>query len=108
MAIMDEVNRATDTSKYGVGEATYVGTIPTAGTKVIDELTGGELGSTAKRLKIFAAPGIEIISDPVMAKFISKIQAHLNHIAQIIVGDQASISVLNSKIGDVPEYDKTI
>ena len=36
--------------------------------------------------------------------FITKIQVHFKHIAEVIVGDQASISLLNSNIGDVPEY----
>ena len=53
-------------------------------------------------------PGIETISDPVMAKFISKLQVHPNHCAEVIFGAQESIYVLNSNMGDVPEYHTTI
>ena len=61
----------------GVEEATYIGTIPTAGTEVIDELTSGYPGSPENRLKTFVPPGIETISYPVMEIFISKLQVHL-------------------------------
>ena len=40
MATMDEVNRSANTSMEVIEEAAFVGTIPTAGTEVIDELTG--------------------------------------------------------------------
>ena len=51
---------------------------------------------------------METISDPVVSRFIVKLQVHLNYSAEVIVGDQASISLLNSKIGDVPEDYTTI
>ena len=38
-----------------------------------------------------------------MAKFISKIQVNLNHSSEVTVGLQASIYLLNRKMGDVPE-----
>ena len=66
IAIMDEVNCTINNLAEGVEEAAYVGTIPTAGIEVIDELTGGDPGSPAKRLKNFVPPVIESISDPVM------------------------------------------
>ena len=50
---------------------------------------------------------METISDPVISRFITKIQVHMNQTAKVVVGDQASISLLNSNIGDVPE-DHTI
>ena len=53
-------------------------------------------------------PFIQTIADPVMADFISKLQLHLTHSAEVIVGDQVSISLLNSKMGDFPEYHTTI
>ena len=43
-----------------------------------------------------------------MADFISKLQLNLTHSAEVIVGDQVSISLLNSKMGDFPEYHTTI
>ena len=43
-----------------------------------------------------------------MAKFISKIQVNLNHSVEIMVGVQASIYLLNRKMGDVPKYHTTI
>ena len=73
--------------------------IPTSATDVIDELTSTDPGSTDKRLKKFVLPDMETISDPLLSRFITKIQVHLNHIAEVIVGDQASISLLSSKIG---------
>ena len=108
MAIMDEVKRTVNTSTEGVEEAVYVRTIPTAGTEVIDNLTNGYPGSTEKRLKFFVPTGIETISDTLIDKFISKLQVHLNHSAEVIVGAQASISLRNSKIRDVPEDHRTI
>ena len=51
MDIMEEVNRTANTSTEGVEEADYIGKIPTAGTDVMDELTGAEPGSTDKRQK---------------------------------------------------------
>ena len=103
MAIMDEVNCTANTSTEVVEEAAYIGTIPTSGTEVIDKLTRGDPGSPVKRIKTFVPPGMETISDPVIAKFISRLQIHLNHSEEVIVGAQASISLLNRKIGDVPE-----
>ena len=38
-----------------------------------------------------------------MVKFVTKIQVHMNHSAEVIVGAQARIYLLNSNIGDVPE-----
>ena len=38
-----------------------------------------------------------------MESFVSKLQLHLNYSSEIIFADQASISLLNSKMGDVPE-----
>ena len=46
---------------------------------------------------------METISDHVISRFIIKLQIHYNHIAEVIVGDQASISFLDSNIVDVPE-----
>ena len=46
---------------------------------------------------------METISDPVISSFITKLQVNLNHSVEVIVGDQESISFLNSKIGDVQE-----
>ena len=76
--------------------------------EVIYELTSGYLGSPAKRLKTFVPPGMVKISDPMISKFISKIQVHLNHISDIIVGAQAIISLLKINIGDAPEYHTAI
>ena len=84
MDIMEEVNRTANTSMEGVEEATYVGTIPTAGTEVIDELTSADLGSPAKRLKTFVTPDMETISHLVISNFITKIQVHFNHSAEVI------------------------
>ena len=53
-------------------------------------------------------PFIQTIADPVMADFISKLQLNLTHSAEVIVGSQAGIYVLNSNMGDVPEYHTTI
>ena len=66
MAIMEEVNRTANTSTEGVEEAAYVGTTPTEGTEVIDELTSADPGSTAKRLKTFAPSYMDNISDPII------------------------------------------
>ena len=82
--------------------------IPTSGTKVIEELTGADPVSTAKRLEILVTPDMETISDPVLSRFITKLQVHFIYSAEVIVGDQASISLLNSNIGDLTEYCKTI
>ena len=108
MAIMDEVNRTANNSTEVVEEYAFVGTIPTAGTEVIEKLNGGDLGYPDKRLKTFVPPGKETISDPVIARFITKIQVHLNRSAEVIVGDQVRIYLLKINIGDVPEYHKTI
>ena len=51
---------------------------------------------------------METISDPIISRFITKLQVHLNHSADVIVGDQVSISLLNSKIGYVPKDHTTI
>ena len=67
-------------------------------------MTGADPGSTTKRLKTFVPPDMETISDPVISRFIAKLQVHLNHSAEVIFRDQASISLLNSNIGDIPEY----
>ena len=91
MAIMDKVNHTANNSTEIFEEAAYIGTIPTAGMEVIYELTDGEPGSPSKRLKNFATPGMETISDPVIAKFISNLQVHLNHSTEVIVGAQARI-----------------
>ena len=96
------MNLTANTSTEGVKESAYVGTIPTAGTDVIDKLTGGDPGSPSKRLETFVPPDMETISDPLIARFVTKLQVHLNHSAEVIVGVQASISFLNRKIGDVP------
>ena len=102
MAIMEGVNRTVNTSTEGFEEADYVRTISTAGTEVIYELTGADPCYPAKGLKTFVPQYMETIPDPVISRFITKLQVHLNHIAEVIVGYQASISLLNSKIGDVP------
>ena len=73
MDIMDGVNLTANASMEGFEEASYVGKIATAGMEVIENLTGWDLGSPAKRLKTFLPPGIETISDPVMEHFISKL-----------------------------------
>ena len=108
MAIMDEVNRTANNSTEGIEEAAYVRTIPTSGTEVIDELTVRDRGYPSKQLKTIVPPGMETISDPVMANFISRLQIHLNHSAEVTVGAPASISLLTSKIGDVQEDRTTI
>ena len=104
MDIMEEVNRTANTSMEGVEEAAYVGTIPTSRTEVIYELTSADPCSPAKWLKTFVPPDLETISYPVISRFITNLQVHLNHSSEVIVGDQARISLLNSKIGDVSEY----
>ena len=43
-----------------------------------------------------------------MEKFISKLQVHLNHGAEVIFGEEASMYLLNSNMGDVQEYHATI
>ena len=101
--IKDKVNRTSNNLTEQFGEAAYVGVIPTVGTEVIDELTCRDPGYPENRLKKFIPPGIENISDIVMEELISKLQLHFNHIAEIIFGYQANISLLNSKMGDVPE-----
>ena len=108
MAIMDKVHHTANTSTERVEEAAYVGTMPTVGTEVIDKLTGGDPGYPYKRLKTFVPLDMETISDPVIKRFITKLQVHLNHSAEVIVGSQASIYFLNGKIGDVPEDHTTI
>ena len=67
-------------------------------------MTGADPGYIDKRLENFVPPDMETISDPV----ISRLQVHLNQSAEVIVGSQASISLLNIKIGDVPEDHTTI
>ena len=79
MTIIDKLNLTVNTSTEGVEEADYVGTIPTEVTEFIDELTGGDLGSPAKRLKTFVPTGMETLSDPVIERFITKLHVHLNH-----------------------------
>ena len=56
MDIMEEVNRTTNTLTERVEKVAYVGTISTAITEVIDELTGGDPGYPDKRLKTFVPP----------------------------------------------------
>ena len=48
-------------------------------------------------------PDMDTISDPVISRFITKLQVHFNLSAEVIFGDQASISLLDSNIVDVPE-----
>ena len=103
MYIVYVVTRTANASMEGVDETAYVGTILTAGMEVIENMNGEDPGNPSKRLKTFVPKCIENISDPVIANFISKLQLHLNHSAEVIVGAQASISLLNRKIGDVPE-----
>ena len=88
----------------GVEYSANIGMISTAETEVIGKLTSVDPGSPAKRMKTFLPQNMVTISDPVISRFITKIQIHLNHSAEVIVGNQQSISLLNSKIGDVPEY----
>ena len=102
-AIMNKVNHTANNSTEVVEEAAYGRTISTSGTEVIDQLTGADLGSPCKRLKIFVPPDMETISDSVISRFITKIQVHVNNSAKVTVGSQSSIYFLNSKIGDVPE-----
>ena len=71
-------------------------------------MTSVDPGSTGKRLKTFVPTYMETISDPVISRFITKIQVHLNHSAEVTFGYQASIYLLNRKIGDVPEDHKPI
>ena len=59
-------------------------------------------------MKAFAHPDMETISDPVIARFITKLQVYLNHSAEVIVGSQEGIYLLKINIGDVPEYHTTI
>ena len=108
ITIMEEVNRTKNTSAEGVEEAAYARTIPTAVTEARNKLTGAEPGYPAKRLKTFVPPDMDTISDPVISRCITKLQVHLNHSVEVIFGSQASISFLNSKIGDVSEDHITI
>ena len=108
MSIMEEINRTANTSTEEVEDSACVGIIPTAGTEVIDELTGADPGSPAKRLKIFVPLDMETISDPVISSFITKLQIHLNHSIEVMIRYQASILLQNSKIGDMLEYHTTI
>ena len=71
-------------------------------------MTSADPGFLDKRMKTFVTSDMETISDPVISRFITKLQVHLNHSAEFIVDAQASISLLNSNIGDVPEYHTTI
>ena len=96
------MNPTANNSTGGVEEASYARTTPTAGTEVIDDLTGVDPGSPSKRMKIFVPQDMETISDPIISSFITKLQVHFNHSAEVIVGDQAIISLLNRNIGDVP------
>ena len=66
MDIMEEVKRITNNSTEVVEEDYYVRKIPESGTEVIDELTGADPGSPAKRMKTFVPPYIETISDTVI------------------------------------------
>ena len=91
MAIMDEVNHTVNTSTERFEEDAYVGTIYTAVPVVIVELNGADPGSTDRRLKSFVPPYMETILDPVISRFIAKLQVHLNHSEEVIVGSQASI-----------------
>ena len=43
-----------------------------------------------------------------MEKFVSELQSYLTHSAEVILGYQASIFLLNSNMGDVPEDNTTI
>ena len=43
-----------------------------------------------------------------MARFVFKLQSHLTHSVEVIFGAQASISLLNIKMVDVPEDCTTI
>ena len=81
MAIMEEVNCTANTSTGVVEEDAYIRTIPTAGTKVIQELTGADPCSTSKRMKTFVPTDMETISDPVISRFAVKLQVHLNNSA---------------------------
>ena len=100
---MEELNRTTNSSTGWFEEAAYVRTIPTAGTEVIDKLTGADPGYPYKPLKIFVPPNMETLSDTVISRFITKLQVHLNHSTELIVGAQSIISFLNRNIVDVPE-----
>ena len=73
MAIMEEVNRTKNTSTEVFEEDSYVGIIPTAGTEVIDDLTGADQCSPAKRLTNFVPQDMETISDPVISRFITNL-----------------------------------
>ena len=70
-AIMNKVNHTANNSTEVVEEAAYGRTISTSGTEVIDQLTGADLGSPCKRLKIFVPPDMETILDPVISRFIA-------------------------------------
>ena len=85
-----------------------MGLPPTSRTEVIYVLNSADTCSPAKWLKTFVPPDLETISDPVISRFITNLQVHLNHSSEVIVGDQASIYLLNSKIGDVSEYHTNI
>ena len=90
---MDSMREVNSTAKFlteGVEDAAYVSNIPTAGTEVIAELTGGDSGSTAKRMKKILPPDMETISDPVISRYTTKLQLHLNNSSEVIVRDQAS------------------
>ena len=39
-----------------------------------------------------------------MESFVSKLKLHLTHSAEVIVGAQSSISLININMGDLPEY----
>ena len=45
--------------------------------------------------------GSETIADPVMEKFVSNLQVHLNHSAEVIVWSQDSIFLIENKMEDV-------
>ena len=90
MAIMDKVNRTANSSTEGVEKVPYVRKFTTSGTEVIDELTNRDPGYPAKQMKTFLPPDMKTISDTVISRFITKLQVHLDHSAEVIVGDQAS------------------
>ena len=46
---------------------------------------------------------METILDPVISRFITKLQVHLDHSSEVIVGYQVRISFLNRNIGYLPE-----
>ena len=53
-------------------------------------------------------PPTDTISDILIAKFFSKLQVHLSNSAEVIVGDQEKMYLLNSKMGDVTYYHTAI